>query len=1721
MLERCRVALLWLALLLLEKVSALPPTNINTVNLLLPSPGDGSLNNFIGHTLEAYNGCFEWRSSHPEILTVEPIADSGNARCASKAFVMVAAPHEYSNTVWITARDKDTGSEVKVESRVADLKRIEILTKIRNVHIENFEILELIGYDAVGNAFTTLEGMKFEWALEQTSSIASYVSFKDAAMKTTDPRMKLESRGFQTDMSVLIGHLPGHVVVSATFNGKKETKTSVKINIIEPFIAYPDYDFYLLPRTSLKMELFAILNKNHNETFKRISLPNKNYVWEISDSSIGSIESNGELRVFDKLGSATIKIFDARAPENKIETRVHVVEPWSVRLLVEEEEKPDRFWEEFLPFLFKKKKEHHFDNNWNFVLDRRYYIKAEVVDRQNNKVLLPESAKIKWLLPDSVRLIKDRNHEITVQAISIDKVGSGILASLEGVNYKGGVYRPTNSIQLEKRVNVYSPVVSFLSGHDVLLPFRRGKGSSITLGGIGGSGTYDWRSSNPAVVTVDSKGVATSSGLGKGEIYLSDKSNPKNKAKLVFRVEEPTSMNFIERAKEIEIGKVAHTYLYLLNAKGERFTSCLNAEFIPDNIEVHMLKVNWAKINSLEAMVDELYLFSNQSSQFSKLFKQGKEFLELEKGWKNMSAYERLGEITKADYRRLVKKYLTFGICGGLELTGLKEGEVRYAVSSPFSPQSAYQTVKILTPLKILEPANSDIFAPNGVYLVAYGSDFDWRVQGGVQPWKGTSVLETHIDKVRTDGDRALAIKATKKDFGALVHCDNNELYHKGDYVLTLHRHNNPTEELPLPLKSTANLKITCALPDKIELFEIGGSEVKKPFSISNPRSDYFIPQTLRANHEYNLQAWLFDSVHRPFYSFNGLWIEWGSSNPQVADFSIDHKDSSHSSLNVRNSGGATTLKVFTNSFRENHRQEAFKPIKLELSVNSLDAVYFDPAEKTILLTKDSATTVNILRGSGRFFVTANDSRIVEWRIGTDGRTLTIIPRQIGDVLLTVEDSSLSTPTKSTLLIRVRTPARISLRLSEEAIPKGSQTVLKVRLVDNQGKEFSADQMASAKIQLESIPSNVVKLEDIGHSEYRVIGANIGEVSLRVHSANFPSVNSESVILEVFAPLRIIPGEILNGPECLTSVQLTGGPSAHVSRLLNLSIEFQIEDDSICEFVLPENRVKQELSAKGPFEIRSLRKGNTLVDFKLVDGNGKVLTSAPLKVSIGTMSELKILNMAGRRVHIDAPVRLIAQGWIGSLPMTPSLCPYTYNWRVTNPDVLSLGSEESNLYSVPAVNATGLKEGQADIELKVDLHDGTFKSTTLRASTSVFVIKQLAVFSPTYVYHEFEKNNHVILPPGSSYKVNTNIPSHSMDFKIIHSSPSSNVQVSPRGEISIGSHKGDGVLVITDRSQPDQLSYVNIRVIDVYSILVENSHKAELLPVGGEVTLKVYLQNENGFLFPQPLEGVTLVALPTSLGVVSAKFDQQQSRLTVTANSMGSTYVVVYLDSNPAVYDIFRVEVGSLIMPSGPLVMHVGGQTTFKIGNSRGTVDRVKWESEDNAVLKVTSATGEARALFPGKTNVILKDGQARSQVTVVEIDRLALSPQSTSKIRTISGEKQEIVFDAYAGPYRMVTFDSSKDGVNNHLRFSCSTNQDGIFQSEGKILTNPDGTQKLVCEVSLLEPQSPPRDLPDQVEITAVLTSDTNRGFDFRHTETVPVEWGFYSDTTDRVSFV
>lgn len=93
------MSLQFLLLFLLLTVSI--SKKLNEINLLFPLPPDVKERN-IPYILEAFDGCYEFESSKPEIISV--VSEKEN--CVTKTMVSLVKSISYDGSIWIFAREK-------------------------------------------------------------------------------------------------------------------------------------------------------------------------------------------------------------------------------------------------------------------------------------------------------------------------------------------------------------------------------------------------------------------------------------------------------------------------------------------------------------------------------------------------------------------------------------------------------------------------------------------------------------------------------------------------------------------------------------------------------------------------------------------------------------------------------------------------------------------------------------------------------------------------------------------------------------------------------------------------------------------------------------------------------------------------------------------------------------------------------------------------------------------------------------------------------------------------------------------------------------------------------------------------------------------------------------------------------------------------------------------------------------------------------------------------------------------------------------------------------------------------------------------------------------------------------------------------------------------------------------------------------------------------------
>jgi hypothetical protein len=130
--------------------------------------------------------------------------------------VQVVRGGAYTSTAYITATDTTSESVLNIPVRIRRLHKIVIATKSRMMNIKEIQKIELFAHDADDNTFTSLEGLRFAWRLEQRTNIIESVPLVHAHLYLPlRTRENIEKEGFQSDILVVKALAPGNLKIIA------------------------------------------------------------------------------------------------------------------------------------------------------------------------------------------------------------------------------------------------------------------------------------------------------------------------------------------------------------------------------------------------------------------------------------------------------------------------------------------------------------------------------------------------------------------------------------------------------------------------------------------------------------------------------------------------------------------------------------------------------------------------------------------------------------------------------------------------------------------------------------------------------------------------------------------------------------------------------------------------------------------------------------------------------------------------------------------------------------------------------------------------------------------------------------------------------------------------------------------------------------------------------------------------------------------------------------------------------------------------------------------------------------------------------------------------------------------------------------------------------------------------------------------------------------------
>lgn len=239
--------------------------------------------------------------------------------------VTVINKEKRRSTAIVLAEDLVTREVLRCDVILDVIDQLGVLTTTRELYLEEApETFELWALDAQGNAFTTLEGIEFNWQVashravetrhvgDDWSQVLRFLTFSESKFHVV-PRAveRLEQAGAKAYMILLEGINTGSAKVTAKLPYAEYAHVApveVNIMVLANLILVPS-DVYILTGDTVNFQVLQLKQGKLHE----IALNNQYYL-EIEDNSLATIKGNEAKGL--KLGKTSVLLRDRNVPHD-------------------------------------------------------------------------------------------------------------------------------------------------------------------------------------------------------------------------------------------------------------------------------------------------------------------------------------------------------------------------------------------------------------------------------------------------------------------------------------------------------------------------------------------------------------------------------------------------------------------------------------------------------------------------------------------------------------------------------------------------------------------------------------------------------------------------------------------------------------------------------------------------------------------------------------------------------------------------------------------------------------------------------------------------------------------------------------------------------------------------------------------------------------------------------------------------------------------------------------------------------------------------------------------------------------------------------------------------------------------------------------------------------------------------------------------------------------
>ncbi|KAG8201918.1 hypothetical protein JTE90_027395 [Oedothorax gibbosus] len=1545
------------------------------------------------YTLEVREGgCYKWSSSRYDLVSVTALpSDRERASCTTKAIVSAVSRYPERENAIILAEDEKSGQILRCDVVIDSLSSIEIITTTRVLFLEDApEAFEVVAKNDQGDTFSSLAGVAFQWSLESESTasdafgVLRFLKFADSVYKTPSTIEYWEKQNLHGSMILMEGSKTGSakVTVKPLDSAYKNVASyDVSLVVVANLNLKPAH-IYILPGTQVKYQLELI---KQGKAFP-VPLPSDQYYLEMGDKSVASLADSISVVTALKYGTTNIVVKDRYITGKEVaylpSAVIHVMAPSYLTLSITPGDK------------------------WSLEEKKNYDVSVSIYDRNSHPIHLTEAVRVSVNFPSKFFQVRKFTTNGTYQEVKTLVPGSCLItAQLLGIAGKdGSIKKIEPSVSSSQDVTIYEaiqvhPAQTLLPWDPVSKPLY-----SIFLKATGGTGTYNWKSGDPALASVH----------------------------MVYEQEETiASVSTFDRGS---------FQVHAIDARIPVFTGSglvsiqpvVDLEILPDAVE--------AELNSTLAL--PIAMYGHLPGKKLKMFNNCTEVTL------NIEIDENQKLIIEKDVTSVVKSTACRNV--DLKCTGNGFNRVRVKYEREDISLKKAAIVACYRKLKVIQPANEAV--------ITVGSSLNVVFEGGPRPWP---LCRTHFANLASQHDFIDATVLKNESDISDLHKVNAFCKGYGENTFTLSVGNKPCDSNRHPAVNQAPIRIICASPESVILRPMLQSLRGKKCPAS---ADSMI--AIRNSGTVDLELIVKDGHGREFQNISSFDVKWYLSDSSLAEISSlegiktkiikleNHqlKSKNYQELNPIGIEGKLKVTASITGYRPNIPKvvetiygEGFNVINSSLNFKIVEKAEVKPSRASVFNSPSSKIYLNVTKGSGYFEVESSDAAKADVVYKSSTRQIEVTPKETGTVSITVTDLCLGITHESVAEIQIYGISAIVVDVVDK-VQLGKSITAVVEVLNEDNQRIPASVFSLMKLQAVS-QSDIISIKLVSQPEphqyqalYSINGLSLGQTSFKIATkANIikgVQYASDTYPIQVFSPLSVDPSHIVLIVGATFQVLCSGGPQPQTN------IEYLMDDKNIAV-----------VSVAGIIEAKKV--GKTTLTARSVgqDKNGNTIVFSEDKVYISciNLKEIKIHAPLSRMVvGTEMPLHVTGVSELES-PFTFGTASPTlqFKWSVSNDKVASL----QGLYNSIGIQETSAnnfrvaikaqQDGLVTVNLEVTLPKES--STSFFGSTQVLTTEiQIQVFKRLQLTNPEVQDGLIIMSPNSQLKLKCNRFGYAkVAYQILPSDTkaitATYVSIDEEGNLLASAKTGSAVLSVTAVEEFGIVQHLSV-VVKVEEIaymmlkpdgqIMTRDWPLTVLPVGFTIPFIVTYHNNIGQTFDAVRSQLQYRASRHNSARVS--YGSSNNTLSVQVVKPGFTVLKVWDVESPISPDYIKIVTGTAI---DPINVHLTVGDVVCFGSPLVTQEGHSgtWSST-KTVLAVHPSSGGAVAVLPGQTTVVysLLNGFSTSmQVSVQEATHISIEPGMVTHISNLPRSK----------PYKIHVIVQSQENqkTNNIVGRNCS----------------------------------------------------------------------------------